>query len=122
MVLVDSSSWIHLLRPDGDRKVRARVEQALQSGLACWCPMIRLELWNGAAGDHEKKVLRDLERSLPELAINDDVWKSSFELARRARAKGITVPASDLLIAACAQAHGARLESSDSDFELLAKL
>lgn len=122
MVLVDSSSWIHLFRPDGDKTVRSRVEQALQAGVACWCPMVKLELWNGAAGDREKKVLRDLERLLPELAINDDVWKSSFDLAKRARTKGITVPASDLLIAACAQAHGARLESSDSDFELLAKL
>lgn len=46
MVLVDSSSWIHLLRPDGDSAVRERVELALRTGDACWCAMVRLELWN----------------------------------------------------------------------------
>jgi hypothetical protein len=30
-----------------------------------------LELWNGAGGDRDKKVLRDFERLLPELVIDD---------------------------------------------------
>lgn len=122
MVLVDSSSWIHTLRPGGDREVRARVEQALREGLACWCPLVRLELWNGAGGEREKKVLRDLERVLPELAIDNEVWQAACELARRARAAGVTIPASDLLIAACARRHDAVLETADSDFEQLTGL
>lgn len=84
--------------------------------------MIRLELWNGAGGEHEKKVLREFERVLPELPIDDDVWQAAYELARSARTAGISVPATDLLIAACAQRHQVELEQSDSDFELLAKL
>lgn len=122
MLLIDTSSWIHLLRPDGDPAVRTRVERALQAGEACWCAMIRLELWNGAGGEREKKVLRDFERRLGQLEMNDDVWGAAYELARRARASGITVPATDLLIAACARYHGAGLEYSDTDFDLLEKL
>jgi predicted nucleic acid-binding protein len=122
LLLIDTSSWIHLLRPKGDPAVRARVERALQAGEACWCPMVRLELWNGAGGDREKKVLRDFEKLLPELQINTDVWHAAHELARRARAAGVLVPATDLLIAACAKHHGADLEHSDSDFTQLAHL
>lgn len=122
LLLIDTSSWIHLLRPKGDPAVRARVERALQAGEACWCPMVRLELWNGAGGDREKKVLRDFEKLLPELQINTDVWLAAHELARRARAAGVSVPATDLLIAACAKHHGADLEHSDWDFTQLAKL
>jgi predicted nucleic acid-binding protein len=122
LLLIDTSSWIHLLRPKGDAAARARVERALQAGEACWCPMIRLELWNGAGGDREKKVLRDFERFLPELELHDDVWRMAYELARRARTAGVSVPATDLLIAACAKHHGADLEHSDSDFERLANL
>ncbi len=122
MVLVDSSSWIHLLRPDGDSAVRERVELALRTGDACWCAMIRLELWNGAGGNQEKKVLREFERLLPELTIDDPVWRGAFELAKRARTRGISVPATDLLIAACARRHQAALEHADPDFLLLAKL
>lgn len=111
-----------MLRPDGDAGVRVRVERALEAGLACWCPMVRLELWNGAGGDREKRVFRDLERLLPELPVTPDVWSVSCALARDARSRGVTVPATDILIAACARHHGATLETADSDFELLANL
>jgi predicted nucleic acid-binding protein len=78
LILIDTSSWIHLLRPKGDRATRNRVEQALTDGDACWCPVVRLELWNGAGGDQEKKVLRDLERVLPELPITPQVWLTAI--------------------------------------------
>ena len=122
MILVDSSSWIHFLRPNGDPKVRSRVEAALTSGEACWCPLVRLELWNGAAGDRDRKSLRDFEDVLLELAIDDDVWAGAYELARRARSAGVSVPATDILIAACARRHGADLETADVDFERLTAL
>ena len=122
MLLIDTSSWIHLLRPDGDPAIRSRVERALQSGDACWCSMVRLELWIGAGGDREKKVLRDFEKLLPELRIDDEVWRAAFELARRARTAGVSIPATDLLIAACARHHSADLEHADSDFTYLANV
>ena len=115
LVAVDSSSWIHLLRPEGDSAVRFRVESALQSGEACWCPLIQLELWNGAGGNQEKKVLRDFARVLPELPITDGVWQLACDLARQARARGTTIPAGDPVIAACARYHKAGLETADSD-------
>lgn len=122
MILIDTSSWIHMLRPNGDAATRARVEKTLNAGDGCWCPLIRLELWNGAGGDREKKVIRSLERVLPELAINEAVWAEACSLARRARAAAITVPATDLVIAACARHYAVELETADSDFALLARL
>jgi len=117
MVLIDTSSWIHFLRPSGNAAARARVQAALQAGAACWCPVVRLELWNGAGGDREKRVLKEFERLLPELGITVEVWEAAYDLARRCRAAGITVPATDLLIIACSRYHGAQLEQSDSDFD-----
>ncbi|MEO8623177.1 MAG: PIN domain-containing protein [bacterium] len=122
MVLVDTSSWIHFLRTSGDAGVRARVVAALEAGEARWCPMVRLELWNGAGGERERKVLREFERLIPELEISDDVWNVAYDMGRRCRAAGVTVPATDLLIAACARFHGAGLEHADSDFDLIAKV
>lgn len=122
MILVDTSSWIHLLRPRGDAEARGRVVAALQNGNACWCAQVRLELWNGASGTQEKRALRDFERLLPDLAVTEDVWGLACELACKARAAGISVPATDLLIAACARHHSAELEHCDSDFDLLRKI
>jgi predicted nucleic acid-binding protein len=120
LVLVDTSSWIHFLRPDGEAVVRTRVEAALESGAARWCPIVRLELWNGAGGERERSVLRDFERRIPELAITPEVWSGAYDLARLCRSAGVTVPATDLLIAACARHHGAALEQADGDFDRIA--
>ena len=122
MTLIDTSSWIHLLRPDGDPTVRSRVEAALKAGEACWCPIVQLELWNGARGDREKRALRDFANVLPDLPIDEYVWSAAYDLARRARAQGVTVPATDVVIAACAQVHGAALDSADSDFQWLRRV
>jgi len=120
VVLVDTSAWIHFLRPDGDDTVRNRVVGLLRAGTAGWCAMVRLELWNGAAGNREKKVLREFERLVPDLAITSDVWDEAHGLARRCRAAGVSAPATDVLIAACARYHGASLEHADSDFDRIA--
>ena len=119
MILIDTSSWIHLLRPDGDRAVRSRVETALRAGDACWCPIVQLELWNGARGGSEQRALRSFAAVLPDLPIDAMVWSAAYDLARRARARGVTAPAADIVIAACAHRHGAALESADKDFERL---
>ncbi len=83
--------------------------------------MVRLELWKGASSDHDR-VLGDFERLLPELPINAQAWNAAYNLARRARAAGMTIPATDLLIAACARHQGAELEHADTDFVSLEKL
>lgn len=119
MVLIDTSAWIHWLRPDGDRKVGDAVDLALRSGDATWCAMVLLELWNGARDGSEQQTLRRLEATLPSLTTPDAVWDEAHRCARRARRKGISVPATDLLIFACARHHGASLLHSDADFDLL---
>ncbi len=119
MVLIDTSAWIHWLRPDGDRKVGDAVDLALQSGDAAWCAMVRLELWNGARDRAEQQTLRKLETTLPSMTLPDAVWDEAHRCARNARRRGITVPATDLLIFACARHHGAALLHSDANFDLL---
>ena len=122
LILIDTSSWIHMLRPDGNPKIRDRVEGALKSGEACWCPIVQLELWNGARGNREQRVLRRFAQALPLLPMDEKVWSAAYDLVRHARARGVTVPAADIAIAACARRHGAALESADSDFDLLARI
>ena len=65
-------------------------------------------------------MIRRFAEVLPVLPMDEDVWSVAYDLARRARSRGVTVPATDVAIAACARRHRARLESADRDFELLA--
>ena len=122
MTLIDTSAWIHSLRADGDRTVTARVRALLESGEAAWCALVQLELWNGARGERERRVMADMAASLPSLPIDDAVWSTACELARAARDGGHTIPATDLVIAACARRHGAGLEHCDSHLEAVQAL
>lgn len=122
MKLVDTSSWIEQLRRDGDVRVRDRVEALLTTGQAAWCAVVELELWNGARGEHERTVLEHFGEEIPSLEITQSVWSDAMDLARSARDSGITVPVTDLLVAACAHRHGVEIEHNDNHFALIEKL
>jgi predicted nucleic acid-binding protein len=122
MILIDTSCWIEALRERGNIEVRRRLHEHLHGGRACWMPVIRLELWNGARGDREKRVLREFETVLPELEMTPKVWDIACDLARRSRTAGMTIPVTDLLIAACARHHGVEIDSTDMHFATLEKL
>ncbi len=120
-VLVDTSAWIDALRTDGDATVRAEVRTAVSQGVALFCDMVLLELWNGVRGESEGELLADLERDVLCVATTAEVWEAAREMARTCREKGITVPATDLLIAACAETHGLSLLHHDAHFDALAQ-
>jgi predicted nucleic acid-binding protein len=88
-ILVDTSAWIHALRRDGDASVRDLVRAATVEGHAVFCDMVLLELWNGAHGAAEQRLLRELERDLEKVPTPPEVWEAAAALARTCRAAGV---------------------------------
>ena len=122
MKLIDTSSWVDALRRDGDPEIKARVVALMRAGTAAWCDIVRLELWNGLRGAAERRQMEELEADVINLPTSDAVWARARLLTQRARARGITVPATDLLIAACAWEHGVELEHDDAHLTALTAL
>jgi predicted nucleic acid-binding protein len=122
MTIVDSSSWIETLRPNGDPAVRSRVESLLNAGHAAWCPMIRLELWRGVRAGAERRVLEFLEPRMQLFEITDGVWEMAVRLMLKARMSGLTAPPADVLIVATAHFHHVALEHCDQHMEQLLNL
>jgi predicted nucleic acid-binding protein len=122
MTLIDSSSWIESLRASGRKEVRDRVTALMLAGQAAWCEPVRLELWNGARGVLERKVLRQLEPTVQLLAVDEQVCEMAIDLAKRARDHGHTVPAVDLMIVACARRYGVQIEHCDRHLTVLSGL
>jgi len=116
MKLVDTSAWVEYLRP-GLSEVGERVEDLLLDDEAAWCDMVMLELWNGARGSEEKRKLAELSAVAPRLETTAAVWELAHKLAVRCRDKGKTLPAADILVAACAAHHGVELEHKDAHFK-----
>jgi predicted nucleic acid-binding protein len=119
--LVDTSAWIDALRQDGDREIASIVKELAADGQAVLCDIVRLELWNGAGGEAETKLLRGLERDLECVATTDEVWARARSLARLCSARGLSVPATDLLVAACAEEHDLALVHHDGHFEQIGR-
>jgi len=119
--LVDTSSWVEYLRgresEDGDR-----VEVLVLSGEAAWCDMTLVELWQGVRGTKEKRELAGMEGEIQRVPVNEAAWRLASRLALRCREKGITVPASDIIIAACATVHHLELEYCDGHFDAILPL
>jgi len=118
--LIDTSAWIEALRVDGNPDVRAAVRDMTAEGDAVLCDMVLLELWNGGRGAAEHRMLRDLETELECVPTTEEVWRLAIETGRMCRTKGVTVPATDLLIYACASHHDLELMHVDDDFDKIA--
>lgn len=119
-LLVDTSAWVESLRRDGDADVRRAVQAALVDGRARVCAMVLVELWNGARSGPDRALVQEIADEVAVLATSDAVWELASALARASRAQGVTVPATDLVVAACARTHKAELLHRDAHFEALA--
>ncbi len=121
-VLVDTSAWIHALKKEGKEQIRLSVKNCLDDGLACLCQPVLIELWNGARGPTEKRMLQELQTVLEVLPTSEEAWSLAYRLAARTRSRGITVPAIDILIFSIALVEETNVLHDDSHFEKLAGL
>ena len=121
LTLVETSAWIETMRPKGDVPTREKVIELLREKRAAWCEMIKLELWCGALAK-EMPDLEALAIDAVALETTPKVWENANALARKARARGLTIPSTDLLIFACAEVHGVEILHRDKHFDLLQAL
>ena len=119
MTLIDTSSWIHFLRRRGESNVKQRVRELLKDGSVVTCPVVLAELWMGAGSVKDRQDVQELQDVLPCLPLNQQTWDLSYRLAGVCCERGTPVPASDLLIAACAFFHGAMIDAEDKHFGTL---
>ncbi len=121
MKLVDTSSWVEYLR-DRESEAGDAVEVLVLSGEAAWCDITLVELWHGVRGAKEKRELAEMENEVERVPVDAPVWRLASKLALRCREKGLTLPISDIVTAACAVTHGLDLEHCDKHFDELLPL
>jgi len=118
-VLVDTSAWVETLRRKGDEATREEVTRLTRQGLVRLCDPVRLELWNGTGSAADRRLLERLQEDVENVETSPEVWRLAERLAWSSRRAGLTVPAVDLVIAACARVHGLRLLHRDAHFDQL---
>ena len=119
MVLVDTSVWIHALRPRGDAAIQSRLKPLVLSGQAAVTEWILLELTAGLSRSEEGKDLLDRFEPVARISFKPGWWPGAWELAARLRKRGISPSAADCLIATVALEASIPLIHCDEDFEAI---
>jgi predicted nucleic acid-binding protein len=119
LFLVDTSAWILALRKDFLPGVKDRIAYLLKENAIITAGMIKLELLGGTKEEKEFQRLKIRLEALETVATNTSLWEKAYDLAFSLRRKGITVPYTDILIAASALMVDATIVHADSHFDLM---
>lgn len=121
LYLVDTSVWLEVLpeRP-GNEALRNRVDALLAADQVAVTGIVRLELLGGARTQAEWTRLSGLLFALRSLFVDQRHWDDAAQMAFQLRRAGVTVPATDLLIAAVAARAHAVVLHRDRHFDLMA--
>jgi predicted nucleic acid-binding protein len=118
--LVDTSVWIDFFR--GVTPVRAFLNDLILKNRVFICGPIFFELLQGIKSAEEKNLLKDALLSLPYLEITLQIWEGAASLSRDLRAKGVTLPLTDLLIGQLAKVNSLEVISLDPHFDQIPDL
>ena len=121
LYLIDTSIWIESLRLQGNDAIRQRVNEILIERKAATMPVVMLELLSGVQDEKGYNELSEDLSALPQFFPNEAVWVKSYRTAFELRRLGLTVPATDLLIAIVAQENKAIVLHADKHFDLIAE-
>jgi len=118
--LVDTSAWILALRKDFSPGVKERIDHLLKENTVITTGMVKLEILGGTKTESEFRRLKRRLEALDSVDLDTSLWEESYDLAFKLRRKGITVPYTDILIAACALKIGSTVVHVDAHFDLMA--
>ncbi len=120
MILIDSSAWIEYYRRSGSPPVKESVKLAIRNDEAAVNGIIYVEILSFVSEKQDFQELRSDFSSFHWFELGKKDFQSAALMGRELRKKGITIPASDLIIAASAGKHKAAILHLDNHFETLA--
>lgn len=121
LCLIDTSIWIEVLPPGRARQdLRERVRSLVAARQGLTTGMVRCELLRGARNEAEYRDLADALDALPVLPMEEETWRRAARLGYELRRRGLTIPSTDLLIAAAAIQADAVLIHRDHHFDTIA--
>jgi len=83
--------------------------------------IVKLEILGGTKTQNEFERLKTRLDSLDMVETDTVLWEEAYRLSFELRRKGITVPYTDILIAACALRTESTVVHADAHFDLMAK-
>lgn len=121
MILVDSSAFVEYYRPGGLERAQERVASAIAADEVAVNGIIQVEVIAFAATEADRRKLLSDFAAFHRLGLGDAEYDLATDLGFRLRRKALTIPATDLIIAASALRAGATLCHLDTHFDRIAE-
>jgi predicted nucleic acid-binding protein len=122
MIVADSSALIEYYRRGGSPAVQDAVAAAIADDLLAFNGIILVEIVGFAADERERRALLASFGAFHRLPLEDADFDLAASIGFDLRRRGRTVPATDLIIAACAIRAGAELLHVDDHFADIASV
>ena len=119
--LVDTSAWLLALRKNFLPKVKDRIDHLLKEDVVITTGIVKLEILGGTKTEREFQRLKTRLNALDAVETDVELWDRAYGLAFKLRRKGVTLPYTDILIAACALNARAIILHADAHFDLISK-
>jgi hypothetical protein len=121
LFLVDTSAWLLALRKNFLPKVKDRIDHLLKEDVVITTGIVKLEILGGTKTEREFQRLKTRLNALDAVETDVELWDRAYGLAFKLRRKGVTLPYTDILIAACALNARAIILHADAHFDLISK-
>ena len=121
LFLLDTSAWLLALRKDGIQEVRERVDLLLKEDRIVTTGIVKLEILGGTRTEKEFQRLKSRLDVFYAVETDTYLLEEAYQLAFNLRRKGITVPCTDILVAASAMKAKAVVVHADAHFDIMSK-
>jgi predicted nucleic acid-binding protein len=119
-VLVDTCVWIEYFRTASP--ISEELKNLIRNDLAVTTGVVVLELLQGIKKPADKELIKETILALPLLEATLECWILAGETGHALRQKGITLPATDLLLAAVAKKNACSIFTTDAHFKAIPEL
>lgn len=115
MVIADTSVWIPFFNRPNSRE-KQTLDLLIDADDVALVGIVLAELLQGCRSHQERDELKEGLLALPYLEVSQSTWVNAGALSAGLLRKGITLPLSDLIIAALAIEHHCPVYSLDDHF------
>lgn len=121
MVIADTSVWIPFFNRPNSRE-KQTLDLLIDADDVALVGIVLAELLQGCRSHQERDELKDGLLALPYLEVTQSTWVNAGAVSAGLLRKGITLPLSDLIIAALAIEHHCPVYSLDDHFRKIPDL
>ncbi len=117
-ILIDSTIWIEFFKGNNDT-VNDFVLPLVEKDIIYYNGIILSELLIGASNQKEFSFLENNFKGFKYLETDEKMFSKAAQIGFKLRRKGLTIPLTDLIIAAHALHHDLMLATADPHFNLV---